>query len=331
MDKQKLFEELLKKRGIRAPGGAGCVGPVLQKREDPGPYPLSFAQQRTWFLQQFDPGSAAYNDPTALRIKGPLHIPVLESALNEIIRRHRVLQMNFPAKEGQPIQVFQEISHLPIAVFDLAKDTGVDVDVDVEEQIRDFVNRFARRPFDLSGALIRAGLLRIAADDYALVVSIHHIVLDGWSKGIMLKELIALYEAFVREKPSPLEELSLQYTDYVHWLHEWLQGRVYETQSAYWQTALAGSPAMLELPLDHPRPHVPSGQGSLHPFQIPGDKLRALNALARRENVTLFMLFMAVYNMLLFRYSGQEDIPVGVPVAGRHRVELESLIGLFVN
>ncbi len=323
MNKQRLFEELLEKKGIQAPGG-----PLLTKRCDPGPYKLSFAQHRIWFLQQFDLGSAAYNDPTALRIKGPLNTPALELTLNEIVRRHRVLQMNFPAKDGQPTQVFSKIEHLPIVVHNLQKDT----DTDEEEQIRDFVNRFSRQPFDLSCApLIRAGLLRIATDDYALVVSIHHIVLDGWSKGIMLKELISLYEAFAKGKPSPLGELPIQYTDYVHWLHEWMQGRVYETQSAYWKTALAGSTAMLELPVDHPRPNVPSGKGSIQPFHIPGDKLQALNTLARWENVTLFMLLMAVYNTLLFRYSGQEDILIGVPIAGRHRVELEGLIGLFVN
>ena len=345
MDKQKLFEELLKKRGILAPKIAGVTGsavsvgsvdsmgiggPALQKRDDPGPYKLSFAQHRIWFLQQFDPASAAYNDPTALRIKGPLNIPLLEQTLNEIVSRHRVLQMNFPAQEGQPIQVFKKIEHLAIDISDLPKNP----DNDVETQTHDFVNRFSRRPFNFSDtgtSLIRAGLLRIAVNDYALVVSIHHIVLDGWSKGIMLKELIALYEAFEKGKPSPLSELPIQYTDYVHWHHEWMKGHVYETQSAYWKRALAGSPSMLELPFDHPRPNIPSGKGSIHPFFIPGDKLQALNALARQENVTLFMLLMTVYNILLFRYSGQEDILIGVPIAGRHHVELESLIGLFVN
>ncbi|MDQ1350349.1 MAG: hypothetical protein QG657_650 [Acidobacteriota bacterium] len=321
MNKQKLFEELLKKKGIQTLGG-----PVLKKRDDPGPFKLSFAQRRIWFLQQFDPGSAAYNDPTALRIKGPLNISTLELTLNEIVRRHRVIQMNFPAKEGQPTQVFKKIEHLIITVLDLQTGT------DVEKQIRDFVNHFSRQPFDLADApLIRAGLLRIATDDYALVVSIHHIVMDGWSKGIMLKELISLYEAFNQGKPSPLGELPIQYTDYVQWLHEWMQGQLYETQLAYWRTALAGSPTMLELPTDHPRPNMLSGKGSVQPFYIQGDKLQELNTLARRENVTLFMLLMAVYNTLLFRYSGQEDILIGIPIAGRHRIELEGLIGLFVN
>lgn len=323
VNKQKLFEELLKKKGIHAPKGLSLV-----RRNDPGPYQLSFAQRRIWFLQQFDKQSAAYNDPAALRIKGPLNIPILEQTFNEIIRRHQVLRMSFPARQGQPIQLPHEIESIAISIRTPQEEIGKSV----EEQTREFVNRFAGQPFDLAkDMLIRAALLKIAADDYALVVNIHHIVLDGWSKGLMLRELMDLYEAFSQGKPSPLKELPVQYTDYVYWHHEWVQGKLYQSQLAYWKKKLTGAPPLLELPTDHPRPNLPTGKGSLQPFSFSKRKFQALNDLARQENVTLFMVLMAAYNTLLYRYSGQEDILVGTPIAGRQRVELETLIGLFVN
>lgn len=327
MNKQKLFEELLKKKGIHMPKEDG-----IRQRSEPGPYKLSFAQHRIWFLQQFDPGSAAYNDPTALRIGGPLNIPILEQSLNEIIRRHQVLRMTFPAQEGLPVQVAKSSGAISISITTLDQWMENAPGKTVAEAVHGFVNWFSSQPFDLSSdMLIRAALLKVENDDHALIVNIHHIVMDGWSKGIMLGELITLYEAFSNGNPSPLKEFTIQYIDYVYWLHEWMQGGVYEAQLAYWKTKLAGSPAVLELPVDHKRPNIPSGKGSIQPFHIPGDKFQALNALARQENVTLFMLLMAVYNTLLFHYSGQEDILIGVPIAGRHRVELEGLIGLFVN
>jgi amino acid adenylation domain-containing protein len=323
VDKQRRFEELLKKRGIAAP-----QGPVLIGRDDPPPYQLSFAQRRIWFLQQFDADTGAYNDPTALRIKGPLDIAVLERTLNEIIRRHRVLAMIFPARQGQPVQVPHENPAVTVAVTPLPEQPGRAA----AEQIREFVNRFSGRPFDLStDLLVRAALLQIGQDDFALVVNIHHIVLDGWSKGIMLQELMALYRAFSGGRSSPLKELPVQYSDYVHWLHEWLQGKLYESQLAYWKQQLAGAPPVLELPTDHPRPAVPSGRGSLEPFELPKQLVSALHHLARHQDVTLFMVLLAAYNILLFRCSGQEDILIGTPIAGRSRLELENLIGLFVN
>ncbi|MCX6584826.1 MAG: amino acid adenylation domain-containing protein [Candidatus Aminicenantes bacterium] len=323
MNKQKLFEELLKKKGIAVP-----QGPVLLRRSDPGPYKLSFAQRRIWFLQQFDLKGAAYNDPTALRLKGPLQIPVLEQVFNEIIRRHQALRMTFPAREGQPVQALHPDDRIAVSITVPREEPGKTV----EEQALDFVNRFSRLAFDLSRDMpIRAALLKITEDDHALAVNIHHIVMDGWSKGIMLQELMTLYEAFSRGKPSPLPELPVQYTDYVHWHHEWMQGKMYETQMAYWKEKLTGAPPVLELPLDHPRPAVPSGRGALQPFSLAKQNFQDLNALAKQEDVTLFMLLTAVYNILLHRYSGQEDILIGTPIAGRRRIELENLIGLFLN
>jgi amino acid adenylation domain-containing protein len=327
LNKQKLFEELLKKKGIHTPGGA-----VLTRRNQTGPGKLSFAQRRIWFLQQFDRESAAYNDPTALRIKGPLNIPVLEKTLNEIINRHQVLRMIFPAHQGQPVQQFHQNETVTISITSLSEWEGNELAIPVQEQISEFVNRFSRQPFDLSkDMLIRATLLKIKEKDYALVVNIHHIVMDGWSKGIMLLELMDLYQAFSQGKPSPLDELPVQYTDYVSWHHEWMQGKLFESQLSYWKEKLSGAPPVLELPTDHPRPNIPGGGGSIEPFSFSRQKYHALNDLAKQEDVTFFMLIMTAYNTLLYRYSGQEDILTGTPIAGRNRVELENLIGLFVN
>lgn len=323
MDKQKRFEELLRKKGIRAP-----KGPQLTRRNEPGPYKLSFAQRRIWFLQQFDLESGAYNDPTALRIKGPLNIPVLEKSLTEIVKRHQVLQMNFPSQNGQPVQVLNPIEHVPVPVIPLESDPGFSLD----EQITRFVNDFSAKPFDLTkDHLFRAKLLKIQEDDYALVVNKHHIVLDGWSKGIMLEELMTLYRTFSEGKPSPLPPLPIQYTDYVSWHHEWVEGKIYQDQMAYWKENLAGAPPILELPTDHPRPAVPSGDGSVEPFILTKEQFQALTRTAKQEDVTLFMLLTTAYNTLLYRYSGQEDISFGTPIAGRNRVEIEKLIGLFLN
>lgn len=323
MNKQKLFEELLKKKGITVP-----QGPVLVKRNDNGPFKLSFAQRRIWFLQQFDLKGAAYNDPTALRLKGPLQITILEQVFNEIIRRHQALRMTFPAREGQPIQALHPDDRIVVSLTVLREEPGKTIDA----QVLEFVNLFSRQSFDLSRDMpIRAALLQIAEDDHALAVNIHHIVMDGWSKGIMLQELMTLYEAFSRGNPSPLPELPVQYTDYVHWHHEWMQGKMFESQMAYWKEKLTGAPPVLELPLDRPRPAVPSGRGTLQPFSLSKQDFRQINELAKREDVTLFMLLTAVYNILLHRYSGQEDILIGAPIAGRRRVELEHIIGLFLN
>lgn len=323
MDKQKLFEELLKKKGIISPRG-----PVLTRRDDPPPYKLSFAQRRIWFLQQFDPGSAAYNDPEALRIKGPLNITVMEKSINEIIRRHRVLRMTFPAKEGQPVMLPHPDEGIKISVATCRPESGASL----ENQVLEYVNGFSSRPFDLStDFLVRVGILKIEEEDYALVVSFHHIVMDGWSKGLMLQELMDIYPAFLEGLSSPLEEPPIQYTDYVHWHYQWMQGNLYESQLSYWRKQLTGAPPMLELPSDHPRPNIPTGKGSLEPFFLSPEKHTALNKLAKIQDATLFMVLTAALNTLLFRYSGQEDILIGTPIAGRHHLELEHLIGLFVN
>lgn len=334
VDKKKLFEELLKKKGIHTP-----QGPLLKRYDQTGPFKLSFAQRRICFLQQFDPQSAAYNDPTALRLKGTLDFNALEQTFNEIIRRHHILQMVFPEEKGQPVLNYhpqhQEGQPVKIAITRVHLDdiSGNEPQpTSLEERLRQFINSFCAQPFDLKrDLLVRVSLLTISDHDYVLVVNMHHIILDGWSKGIMLQELMDLYQAFSSGNQSPLPELPLQYHDYVTWLHEWMQGKIFENQLAYWEKELKGAAPVLELPIDHPRPSMASGKGSWEPFRFAPATLQALNTLAREENVTLFMLLLSIYMTLLFRYSSQEDILVGTPVAGRQRVELENLIGLFVN
>jgi amino acid adenylation domain-containing protein len=323
----RLFEKLLKEKGIQVPRAVS-----LSRGNEKGPFKLSFSQQRIWFLQRFDPSSAAYNEPTALRIRGPLHIPVLERTLNEIIRRHQVFRMTFPVQKGEPVQIPHKNETITLSIISWPEWSGDEPGKPASSQINEWVNRLASRTFDIAGEmLLRAELLKIGDEDHVLVVTSHHILMDGWSKGLMLKELIILYEAFIQDKPSPLSEPPIQYTDYVDWHQAWIQGKVFESQLSYWKEKLKGAPPILELPSDHMRPNVPTGKGSLEPFSFSSEKFQALNGLAREENITLFMLLMAAYNILLYRYSGKEDILVGSPTAGRNRVELESLIGMFVN
>jgi amino acid adenylation domain-containing protein len=323
----RLFEKLLKEKGIQVPRAV-----LLRRGNEKGPFKLSFSQQRIWFLQRFDPASAAYNEPAALRIRGPLQIPVLERTLNEIIRRHQVLRMTFPVRQAEPIQKPHQNETVTLAIISLPGWSGYEPGKPATSQINEFVNCQAGQTFDITGEMLfRAALLKIGEDDHVLVVTSHHILMDGWSKGLMLKELIILYEAFIQDKPSPFSDPPIQYTDYVEWHHDWIQGNVFDSQLCYWKEKLKGAPALLELPSDHMRPNVPTGKGSLEPFSFSPAQFQALNDLAREENITLFMLLLAAYNILLYRCSSREDILVGSPVAGRGRVELESLIGMFVN
>lgn len=291
-------------------------------------FPVSFAQQRLWFLHYLESGAAPYNLPVALRLTGRLDAGALEESLNEIVRRHDALRTSFPVREGRPVQVISPARQVPLLKTDVR-------DVPLEARERE-ASRLAAleaaRPFDLArGPLFRARLLRLAEDQYVLIVTMHHIVSDGWSVDVFLRELAALYDAFRLGNPSPLPELPIQYADYAQWQQNWLQGEVLESQFAYWRRQLAGIPTALELPIDGPVGAVPSFRGASIRAVLPTDLLHGLNSLARREGVTLFMTLLAAFQALLSRYTGQEDIPVGSPIAGRTRVETEGLIGFFVN
>jgi amino acid adenylation domain-containing protein len=290
--------------------------------------PLSFAQQRLWFLSQLDPASPVYNLSSAYRLRGPLNTTVLERSLNEIVRRHESLRTMFPVVDGRPVQVVTPHQAFALPVIDL-RALGRR---EKEARAMRLTSEHAQRPFDLAqGPLFRAALVQLTAEESVLLVSMHHIVSDGWSMGVFFRELAALYAAFSSGKASPLPELPVQYTDFAVWQRQWLQGEVLEQQLAYWKQQLAGSPPRLELPADRPRPLTQTYRGARQALVLPPPLSDALRALSQREGVTLFMTLLAAFQTLLSRYTGQPDILVGSPIAGRNRVATEGLIGFFVN
>jgi alpha-ketoglutarate-dependent taurine dioxygenase len=297
----------------------------------PGPrdanLPLSFAQQRMWFLDQLEPNSAIYNVPSGLRLTGPLDSDVLERSLNEIIRRHEVLRTIFPNVGGQAVQVILPSLVIPLPLVDVSDRS----ESDRKHAIRDLGTEESQRPFDLArGPLIRATLLRLNYQDHVLFLTLHHIVFDGWSRGVLFHDLLTLYEALSNGKPSRLEELSIQYADFAVWQRGWLQGEVLEAQLSYWKKQLTSVPP-LQLPTDRPRPVVQGYRGTRQSMALSEELTEALKNLSQQESVTLFMTLLAAFQTLLSRYTGQEDIAVGTDMANRNRIETEGLIGFFVN
>ena len=292
-----------------------------------GNLPLSFAQQRLWFLDRLLPNKAAYNIPTVWRLRGQLDALALERSLNELVARHETLRTRFVLSGDAPVQVIGPPSAVALPITDLSAMPQAER----EARARQITDTEAHQPFDLeAGPLLRAQLLRLAAEEHLLLLNVHHIVSDGWSMGVLWRELSSLYTAFVSGHAPDLPRLPIQYADYAVWQREWLQGEVLEGQLAYWKEKLADL-STLELPTDRPRPPVPSYQGAHLTFDLPAPLTQALKELGRREGATLFMTLLAAFQVLLHRYSGQDDIAVGTPIAGRGRTELEGLIGFFVN
>lgn len=292
-------------------------------------FPASFAQQRVWFLCQLAPGSAFYDVPTSLRLMGRLDPAALERSLKEIVRRHEALRTTFSAVEGQAVQVISPSSTLTMPMVDLAEFPAGER----EAQAHRLIMEELWHPFDLAhGPLISATLIRLDEEKHVLLLLMHHLVIDIWSSGVFMRELVLLYNAFSAGQPSPLPELTLQYADFTLWQRAWLQGQVMETQLAYWKRQLAGFPDSLALPTDHPRPAVQTFmRGARYTRMLPQGLTEALNALSEREGVTLFMTLLAAFQTMLQQYTGQDDIIVGCPVANRNRAEFEDLIGFFVN
>ena len=292
-----------------------------------GDLPLSFAQQRLWFLDRLLPARDTYNIPTAWRLRGRLDAPALQRSLEELVARHETLRTTFALNEGQPVQVIGSPQSIALEVTDL----GALLQAEREACALEIADTEARQPFDLeAGPLLRAQLLRLAPEEHLLLLNVHHIISDGWSAGIFERELSSAYNAFVSGRELRLPELPIQYADYALWQREWLQGEVLEAQLAYWKAQLADLPT-LTLPTDRPRPAVMSYRGARAAFDLPEPLSHSLKALGRREGATLFMTLLAAFQVLLYRYSGQEDIAVGAPIAGRRRSELEPLIGFFAN
>jgi amino acid adenylation domain-containing protein len=318
-----LLELLLEDEGFAVPGPQQILA-----TDDRANLPLSFAQQRLWFLDQLEPGNAAYNIPAAVRLEGHLDVAALERTLNEIVRRHEVLRTVFIADSGQPRQLVRE--HLPES-FALEDLSGLP-EAEREIGLRARIEAEARRPFDLAqGPVLRSSLLRLGEEEHVLLLTMHHIASDAWSAGVFVKEMGALYEAYVEGRESPLAELPVQYADYARWQRELLQGEALEQQLQYWREQLAGAPPVLELPTDRPRPALQTFRGERLAFALGPELTERLRELSRREGATLFMTLLAGFAALLSRYSGQEEVVVGTPIAGRTRSEVEGLIGFFVN
>lgn len=293
-----------------------------------GDLPLSFAQQRLWFLDQLAPNSAFYNIPTALRLTGSLNESAFIKSLETIIERHEALRTTFPEQDGKPYQHIATHLPLPLEKTDL---TALDP-AEREIKIMHLAEQEAQKPFDLAhGPLLRIHLVKVADQDHVLLFTMHHIISDGWSVGLLIKEVATLYQGLVTNRPVPLPELPLQYIDFAYWQRNWLQGQVLEAQLDYWRKQLQGAPPLLELPTDRPRPAVQTFHGRTVQYSLPKQIADALKEISQQEQVTLFMTMLAAFQTLLARYTGQNDISVGTPIANRNRIETENIVGFFVN
>lgn len=293
--------------------------PLIANRES---IPLSFAQQRVWFLEQLEPNSPAYIISNALRLTGEFNTSILQQALDAIVIHHEALRTNFiTSPDGSPIQVIGKPRPVELKIVKVT-----------QEQVQSLLNQEAKRPFNLeSDLMLRACLLQIDEQEQILLLVMHHIASDGWSMGILWQQLASLYEALLSGKPSPLAKLPIQYADFAVWQHQWLSGEVLSSQIKYWKTQLACADTVLELPTDRPRPPVQTYQGAAQSLMLPQTLSASLIELSRQEGVTLFMTLLAAFGTILHRYSGQEDILIGSPIAGRNHSEIEGLIGFFIN
>jgi amino acid adenylation domain-containing protein len=291
-------------------------------------FPASYAQQRLWFLDRFEAPGAQYNVSTAIRLQGHLNIEVVQKAMAAIVERHEILRTTFALLEGVPMQMVAPSLVLPFLQTDISHFPEAEREAEAYRITREE----ARKPFDLTtGPLIRMALTRLAEDEFTFVVVVHHIIADGWSVGILIREFTALYTAFVQGEPSPLPELEIQYGDYAHWQRELLTEEILQRQQAYWSKQLEGTPALLTLPTDRPRPPIQGNQGKCEFFDIPPAVANGLHALCKRKRITLFTVLNAAYAILLSRYAGQDDVCIGTVVANRDRPELEALIGIVLN
>lgn len=323
----KAKQALLEKR-LRGEFSGTSELRIVPRRQEGFSIPLSFAQERLWLLDQVMPGTHFFNISRAVRLTGLLNVAALEQSLQEIVRRHEALRTKFVTVDGQPVQVVAPTTNVKLTVVSLRELPAREREVEAQR----LVKKEALRPFDLvQGPLLRVSLLCIGEQEYVLILTMHHIISDGWSMGVLIAETVALYEAFSRGKPSPLPELRIQYPDFALWQRQRLQEKTLESQMIYWKRELDGSLSVLEFHADHPRPAVESFCTSCQSFAITGALFDAFVALGRREETTIFMTLLASLNTLLYQYTGQEDIRVGTLVANRNRSEIEGLIGLFVN
>jgi amino acid adenylation domain-containing protein len=308
-------------------GASAAAAPRLRPSPRNGPLPLSFAQERLWFLDRLAPGNAAYTIPLALAAQGELSLPAMAAALGEMVCRHEALRTTYEPRGDRPVQVIAPPSPLALPLVDLSDLP----EKPRREEVRRLADETVAAPFDLErDAVLRARAVRLGAAEHALLLTVHHIAADGWSVGVMVEEIAALYPAALMDADSPLPDLVVQYADFAVWQRAWLQGEVLDRQLGYWRERLAGIP-VLALPTDRPRPALQSFHGATRIHPIGPETTRALVSLARRNNATLYMVLLAAVQALLGRYAGQEDLAVGSPIANRTRAEIEPLIGFFVN
>jgi amino acid adenylation domain-containing protein len=328
-----LFEsltvrELAQRAEDERRAGAGLTAPALLVQARPGRLPLSYAQERLWVLEQLEAAGAAYNIAGVVRLSGALDVAALERSFVTLVDRHEALRTRFEEAGGRPVQVIDGPGGFGVVIEDLS---GIANEARAAAARRR-AGEIKAEPFDLArGPLLRARLLMLSAEEHVVVVVMHHIVSDGWSMRLLIQEVGALYAAFSQGRPSPLGALPVQYADYALWQRGWLTGEVLEKQVAYWRGHLSGAPAALELPTDRVRPAVQTYRGAAYNFALPAELTAGLYKLARDEGVTLFMVLLAAFQVLLSRFSGQSDVVVGTPVAGRTHREVEGLIGFFVN
>ena len=319
-------------KAARIKKGEGAGHQRIAVRSTPGSqWPASFAQQRLWFIAQMgEAASAAYHIPGGLRLSGPLDEGALQAALDRIVMRHEALRTHFTQVDGQPVQCIAPQAGFTLVRHDLGRAA------DAQAQLRHWSEVEAREPFDLgAGPLIRGRLLRLGEQEHVLLLSMHHIVSDGWSLGVLFDELGALYRAYALEgvprERDPLPALAVQYADYALWQRQWLSGAVLQRQLAYWQEQLAGAPGLITLPTDRPRPAVQDHAGASLGFELEPELAEALKALSHKHGTTLYMTLLAAWAALAARLAGQPEVVIGTPVANRARVEVEPLIGFFVN
>jgi hypothetical protein len=320
--------ELLLRRLAEKESADGATRPAIpRRRRDADAYPpASFSQERLWFINQLEPDSPIYNVPLAVRLSGVLDVAALERALGEVVRRHESLRTTFREEAGKPVQVVASHAPLSVPLVDLSELP------EAEREAQRLAAADARRPFDLSqGPLMRAGVLRLSADEHIALLAMHHIISDAWSMGLLVQEIAALYEAVARGLPTTLPELPIQFADYASWQREYLQGERLDAQLDYWTKQLRDAPTNIAWPADQTRPAAQTNRGARRFVKLSKVLTASLKELGRREGATLFMTLLAAFEILLHSYTGERDILIGSPIANRTRPETETLIGFFVN
>ncbi|MEM8531243.1 MAG: condensation domain-containing protein, partial [Chloroflexota bacterium] len=322
--KQELLKILLEEKKKQQSANQHTI-PLRPQNES---VPLSFVQQRLWFLCKLDPANVAYNVPAGVRLIGHIDIAMLEQSVNEVIRRHESLRTTFIEIDGQPIQNI--LPHLTITLE--CDDLSMLSEQDREHTVQHRATQEVQKPFNLEqGPLLRLLLLRTAEDQHVVLLIIHQIISDVWSIRVFIRELLVIYQAFLAEHPSSLAALPIQYADFAHWQRRWMQGEILEVQLDYWRRHLADAPKFLELPPDRPRPPVQSFWGAKYYTKLDQELTESLKALSREEGVSLFMTMLAAFKVLLYRYTNSEQVVVATPIANRTKPELEGMIGFLVN